>query len=614
MIEKMYKAYLVSKLSDKHQMLSALRDLGLMHIKTEKAGSDSEELGKLRSELASLQKVKMNLDERVDKKHPAAQAELSDKEFALAFQNASAAIEKLKETSEELGRKRMKLSELSIWGDYSLDDYRMISSNGIKLYFYTLPKKEVAKLGPECSFIVLSPVGGQFAIASVGAPLAPEYGAAEFKISDTCPAMLSKEISELDSEFSELKGQLDKAVSLRKAFELRIKDASEKVKFEMARCATSDEQSLCWIIGFIPESGLDAFRKYASDNKYAFMLDDVKEEDNPPTKVVYNKITRLMQPLFDMLGTIPGYYEYDISLWFLLFFALFFAMIIGDAAYGLIFVGLAVYLHVKQKKTSNLVLLVYVLGIATVCWGALTGTWFGSQSIIEKSKFLQLFVIKDFASFPAVFGVAEKTAQDTVMQFCFIVGTIQLSLACIMNVIRKTKEKNLSAVADLGWLVMIDALYFLALVLVLNRTVDLVAVATAVGIGFLLVIAFGSQGPGIKFGKGLAGGAGGLFTTFLNTISAFGNIMSYIRLFAVGMASVEIAKSFNSMASGMLSGFAIPAGVLILVIGHSLNIVMGLLSVVVHGVRLNLLEFSGQLGMTWTGIAYEPFCKSAESK
>jgi len=87
--------------------------------------------------------------------------------------------------------------------------------------------------------------------------------------------------------------------------------------------------------------------------------------------------------------------------------------------------------------------------------------------------------------------------------------------------------------------------------------------------------------------------------------------MSYIRLFAVGMASLAIAQSFNGMASPMLKGLAFPAGMLILLIGHGLNIIMGLLSVVVHGVRLNLLEFSGQLGMEWAGIPYEPFKKNA---
>ena len=199
------------------------------------------------------------------------------------------------------------------------------------------------------------------------------------------------------------------------------------------------------------------------------------------------------------------------------------------------------------------------------------------------------------------------------MQFCFIVGTLQLSLACVMNIHRKVGKKDLSAVADIGWLLMIDALYFLVLMLVISAQVNVTMVGTVVGVGFVLVVLFGAQGPGIPFGKGLAGGAAGLFTTFLNSISAFSNIISYIRLFAVGMASLAIAQSFNSMASGLLEGYALPAGILILVIGHGLNLIMALLSVVVHGVRLNLLEFSGQLGMEWTGFTYDPFRETVET-
>jgi len=159
---------------------------------------------------------------------------------------------------------------------------------------------------------------------------------------------------------------------------------------------------------------------------------------------------------------------------------------------------------------------------------------------------------------------------------------------------------------------MIDALYFLVLLLVIETPVNLQAITTVVLTGLLLVILFGAQGPNIPFVKGLLGGLAGLFTTFLDSISAFGNIISYIRLFAVGMASLAIAQSFNSMASMMMHGFAIPAAILVLLLGHSLNFVMALLSVVVHGVRLNLLEFSGQLGMEWTGYAYEPFKETVE--
>ena len=104
-------------------------------------------------------------------------------------------------------------------------------------------------------------------------------------------------------------------------------------------------------------------------------------------------------------------------------------------------------------------------------------------------------------------------------------------------------------------------------------------------------------------------------TLFLDSISAFSDIISYIRLFAVGLATVEIAKSFNSMAAGLGDGAAgIIGGILILIFGHTLNLAMGGLSVIVHGVRLNMLEFSGHLGIEWTGIPYKPFKGSIDTE
>ncbi len=197
------------------------------------------------------------------------------------------------------------------------------------------------------------------------------------------------------------------------------------------------------------------------------------------------------------------------------------------------------------------------------------------------------------------------------MKFCFILGASQIGLACVINVVSKIRAKNLSFIADIGWLIDVLVIYMLVLFLVLNEKVNFSLIVGGVAFGFVLVCLFGKQEPGLKFSKGLVKSLSDAFTVFLNTISCFGNVMSYIRLFAVGMASLAIADSFNEMAGGMLSGFALPAGILVLVIGHALNLVMGLLSVVVHGVRLNLLEFSNQLGMEWTGYNYDPFKETA---
>ena len=170
------------------------------------------------------------------------------------------------------------------------------------------------------------------------------------------------------------------------------------------------------------------------------------------------------------------------------------------------------------------------------------------------------------------------------------------------------KKPVIKAFAQPGWLAMIIGLYFLVLNLVLGADnfplPDFALYLIFAGLGFVVVF---SEQDG-RFFKGLLRGISSLLTTFLDSISAFSDIISYIRLFAVGLATVAVASSFNSMAAGMGSGVVgIIAAIFILAIGHTLNIAMVALSVVVHGIRLNVLEFSGHLGMEWTGINYNPF-------
>jgi V/A-type H+-transporting ATPase subunit I len=124
--------------------------------------------------------------------------------------------------------------------------------------------------------------------------------------------------------------------------------------------------------------------------------------------------------------------------------------------------------------------------------------------------------------------------------------------------------------------------------------------------GLALIIVFSQQRG--RFFHGVAMGLANLMTTFLNGIGAFSDIISYIRLFAVGLATVEIAKSFNAMAANMADGaLGIVLAAVVLLLGHAMNLAMGALSVIVHGVRLNMLEFSGHMGMEWTGRPYKPF-------
>ncbi|MDD3928251.1 MAG: ATPase [Sphaerochaeta sp.] len=610
MIVPMKKAYVVVQEHNSRSMLRDLRKAGLLHIVTETV--QNEQLESLAKEYDRMSQTRSAIADLQDKKQKIGQQAVSDEAFAEILERYTGLLDSRKEHEQNLVHFKSQAEVLKGWGDFDPEDLRYLRQKGLELFFYTIGKKDLAKLDASISYIQLAPVAGMEAIATIGSPLPAEISASQLHVPEYGLNALLERIKQTESALASIQDSLRQGGTYLDAFSHQMKRMEMAMRFEQVGAHLEGGEDLAWIEGYLPEPKSEAFMSYAHDHGWAYLLEPVGEEDNPPTLVEYRKGFGIIKPVFDILGTVPGYRENDISTWFLLFFTLFFAMIIGDAGYGLVFLLAAIGLHAKARKANTLVMLIYVLSIATIVWGSLTGTWFGSKQILLSLPLLQSLVIPSISNYPELFGLTAVESQNQVMELCFIIGTIQLSLACILNVVHKIREKNLSFLADIGWLIDILALYFVVLQLVVGQPTNISVVFALVGLGFLLVVVFGAQGPGISFGKGLASGLGGFFTTFLNTISAFSNIMSYIRLFAVGMASVAIAQSFNSMAGGMMSGFAMVAGILVLVIGHSLNLVMGLLSVVVHGVRLNLLEFSGQLGMEWTGIAYEPFAQTVE--
>ncbi len=610
MIVPMKKVSVIVQAHNKKSMLKTLRKEGVMHIFTEAVRTEKGEDLKKRQD--ALAKVRSNILDAVDPKKKPEQIRVSEEVFIELHERYQQLLETRAKLEEEVAKDNTTIEQLRPWGDFDPEDIASLSREGVSLFFYTLTKKDLKELDPSISYIELAPLGPLQAIAVVGEELESNVGATRFTLPEKGLSELEARNAYDKQRLIEINAALKEGGAYLDAYQYWIDRTEQELTFDRVSSSADGGDDLSWITGFLPAPLEKEFSTFASNQGWGYLIVDPSEEDNPPTQVKYAKGTGIIKPVFDILGTVPGYRENDISLWFLLFFTLFFAMIIGDAGYGLVFLLGALGMHLKAKKANTLVLLIYVLGTATVVWGSLTGTWFGSKMILESLPFLQKLVIPSISNYPELFGLDAISAQNQVMKFCFIIGTVQLSLACVLNIVHKAPKKDLSLFADVGWMIDILALYFIVLQLVVGENVNFAFAGGAVGVGFVLVVVFGAQGPGIPFGKGLASGLGGFFTTFLNTISCFSNIMSYIRLFAVGMASVAIAQSFNSMAGGMLSGFAALAGILVLVIGHSLNLVMGLLSVVVHGVRLNLLEFSGQLGMEWTGISYEPFSQTVQ--
>jgi V/A-type H+-transporting ATPase subunit I len=281
----------------------------------------------------------------------------------------------------------------------------------------------------------------------------------------------------------------------------------------------------------------------------------------------------------------------------------------------------------KSGKLPDAIKLFLWLGFCTIVWGALNGAWFAIDYNVLP-RFLQALVLPQFnpsvalKPFPILFSkiftlpaeAPGNPAYWNIQFLCFSIAIIQLAWARLKNIVKFFRGPTPAvAVSQLGWLVMMIGIYFLVLSMLLKMTMPAFA-PYLMGIGIGLYFIFANQTGGNPFanvGKSFAN----FLPTFLNAVGSFADIISYIRLFAVGLAGTSIAQSFNSMSGlGALGGsvgdivLKLLGAVLILVFGHGLNIVMNALSVIVHGVRLNLLEYAGNhLSMEWSGYSYTPF-------
>jgi len=299
--------------------------------------------------------------------------------------------------------------------------------------------------------------------------------------------------------------------------------------------------------------------------------------------------------MFDLIGVSPGYREVDVSSLFLFFFSFFFAIIIGDAAYGAILLGLTLFTWSKFKTApKEPFVLMTIMSIVTIIWGILTGVYFGIE--LNPDSPLNGLIIKNLQD-PKYFQMV-----------CFFIGAVHLTLAHLWNFF--VYIKSLKCLNQLSWIAILWGNFFLARTLVLGYEAPEWILYPYIygGIGVFLFAE-----PSRNIGKMVGGG---LLDLFMNGVNSFVDLISYIRLFAVSSAALALEISFNNMATS-LGWNSVAAGAIsamILVLGHGLNIVLSCLSVVVHGIRLNVLEFSGHVGLEWSGVVFKPFKKLLKSE
>ncbi len=614
MIVPMKKVSLVVLDSDRERSLEKLRDTGVLHLQV--AEGQSEEIARLEDHRTSLERTLLLLAQAettsVGEASNGQSGESEERALEIA-EEAYALSERKRSLEDELNRMQRNRLALLDWGDFEPSEIQELEESGIHVRLFTLTEEEFASLPEEISVAVIKQDKGARLVAVISAGDRPSISGSEMALPAASLSKTESLIRQTVDELDEIQNEWSALAGFRNLVQAGKEEAEAKIEFEQARVGMGVDGSLAFITGFAPNDLVESLQSRAQQEGWGIVIEDPDEEDPVPTLVRNPKWIRIIKPVFDFLGTIPGYREYDISFWFLLFLSVFFAMIIGDAGYGLLFLGLTVFARIKLKKApAEPFFLLSVFSACTMIWGAMTGTWFGAKELVSESSFLSVFVVEPIASFPKS-GI---DSDEVVMYVCFVIGIIHLSIAHIKNFVRYLP--HIKAFAEVGWLSIVWGMFIGTLIIVLGKdgsapvfswlpTISLMDAALYLVVGGLILLALFAEQRN-NFFKGIGRGFAWLPLKLLDSISAFSDVVSYVRLFAVGLASVKVAESFNQMAAGV--GFGFPVGfaaALILFLGHALNIVMGSLSLVVHGVRLNMLEFSGHLGMEWTGVPYQPF-------
>lgn len=587
MIVPMKKATIIIQAGDAEATIQHLRTMGVMQVEHQNLPEGSD--------IAAVMENVVLIDSSFDVLNqltPQERGHQPQKEISGDWTAAAHHIIELGRQQEQLESSSRNLittiNEWERWGDIDSNQVQSLDQKGVYLKLYQVPLKEIHTFPDDVVVKTISVVRDNANVVAISRRQF-ECRFQEIVPPEESVSLLKSRLSENNRLIDATKGEIRESTCFYEALSVKKSELGKEIEFLQVLNGMGREGAISFISGYIPFDMQGRLAEEARSNKWGILIDAPSADDNVPTLVRNPGWVTMIQPVLGFLGLTPGYNELDISTVFLIFFSIFFGILIGDAGYGLVYIFITVLITFWLKNHMMLdpekrtfISLFYLLGSCAVIWGLLTGTFFGQG-------WLQ----------PLVPQLNDPVVMQT---FCFFLGAFHLSIAHTWRAY--LKFPSLTALADIGYILIIWTAFFIARTLVLGEPFPPWGV-WLVALGVILVILFTSpRATRVLFGIGE--GVGTVALSFMNNIT---DVISYVRLFAVGLASLAIAETTNLLASGFTDDgvLALVAGIIILITGHGLNIILGIISVLVHGVRLNVLEFSGHANVSWSGSPFKPF-------
>ena len=569
--------------------LEQLRDLGVVHV-TEKAAGVADD--------AHLQELLAKADNARKLIAQGAPDQLLNEKAAL---------------EQRIAATQKEADKMAIWGDFSAERMEQLKAAGYTLRYFTCPKKlfqeewgiVVAEQGAMVYFVQVTSSGEEATrlLGDEASVCQEQY------LNQKYAADLQKDVEGLNGLLVAQNARIELwAKENIPALEEELKQLQEQIDWKRVTLNTDSEAdgSLKILEGFCPIDQVPALDAVLEKQEVYYQAEDPTAEDNTPIKLRNNKFTQLFESLTGMYGW-PNYGEFDPTPILAPFFLLFFAMCMGDCGYGILLMIIGVLIAKKKlniEMFDGLGPIITVLGVGTTVVGFFLGTFMGID--LYQAEWVP-------QALKSVMIKGEVMGYDIQMVLALCIGVFHICLAMVVKAICYTKQFGFKEnIATWGWTLLIVGGLVVAILgmTVLPAAVFKWAIIAVGTVSALAIYIFNTPGrnPLINIGAGL-------WDTYNMATGILGDVLSYIRLYALGLAGGMLGAAFNNLGLMVMGGSTEGATwqwlpfVLILVLGHVLNLAMSALGAFVHPLRLSFVEYFKNAGYEGKGTLYKPFKK-----
>ena len=606
MIVKMSKYAVMVYHREYDAFLTTLRELGVVHVKETNSVLDNAELQALlaeRKQVSTAIRYCKNLNSQT-KEVTVAPARGLTKAEGLKLVGK---LEEMQEKQAQLQAAKVSLEKdiayMDIWGEFSYANIRRLKKAGFDVTFFSCPtSKYEPKWGEEYNAFLVNnfqSVTYFVTVTKTGTPI--DIDAERPKMPDRGLAKLHLAMEQLLDNIKVLNNQLKEyaAEQYNTLVELE-KNIQNEFNLSNTLVQTDREagDKLMLLEGFVPTEEAPAMEVALEKEGYYFQELDIQDGDRVPIKLKNNKFNRLYEPITKMFS-LPNYTEFDPTPLFAPFFMLFFGLCFGDGGYGLLVLLACSFFKRKVNPDFKPYLTLFqYLGLAAIIVGTCTGSFFG----IALADVPALSKVKDYF-----------VSSDNLMTFSIVIGLVQIIFGKTVAAFKMKAQKGVKySIAPFAWVFVITALALAfglpMLNLQLPETVKTVFIGIAV-IGLVVAYLYNSPGKNIFLNFGT-----GLWNTYNMASGLLGDTLSYIRLFAIGLTGAILGGVFNQLAVDMTEGMNIVLRavcmLLILLVGHAINIGLCTISSLVHPLRLIFVEYYKNAEFEGGGKEYRPFKKA----